>query len=89
MKEVKVSVIMPFHNGAEYINETMAMILGQTLKEIELICVDDESTDQTVMLLQEYAKKDDRITVLQRKRRTQELPEILECRKPAENICCF
>lgn len=68
MKEVKVSVIMPFHNGAEYINETMAMILGQTLKEIELICVDDESTDQTVMLLQEYAKKDDRITVLQQKK---------------------
>lgn len=68
MREVKVSVIMPFHNGAEYIDETMKAVLGQTLKEIEIICVDDESTDQTVMHLQEYAKKDDRITVLQQKK---------------------
>lgn len=68
MREVKVSVIMPFHNGAEYIDETMKAVLGQTLKEIEIICVDDESTDRTVMLLQEYAKKDDRITVLQQKK---------------------
>lgn len=68
MKEVKVSVIMPFHNGAEYINETMTAVLGQTLKEIEIICVDDESTDQTLMSLQEYAKKDDRIIVLQQKK---------------------
>lgn len=68
MREVKVSVIMPFHNGEEYISETMAAILNQTLKEIEIICVDDESTDQTVMLLQEYAQNDDRITVLQQKK---------------------
>lgn len=68
MREVKVSVIMPFHNGEEYLSETMAAILNQTLKEIEIICVDDESTDRTVMLLQEYEKKDGRITVLQQKK---------------------
>ena len=68
MREVKVSVIMPFYNGAEYINETMMAILDQTLEEIEIICVDDGSTDQTPMLLQEYAKKDERITVLQQKK---------------------
>ena len=68
MREVKVSVIMPFYNGAEYINETMMAILDQTLEEIEIICVDDGSTDQTFMLLQEYAKKDERITVLQQKK---------------------
>lgn len=64
MKEVKVSVIMPFHNGVEYMGKTMAQVRRQTLKEIEIICVDDESTDDTLVHLREYEKEDERITVL-------------------------
>lgn len=65
MSDVKVSVIMPFHNGSDYIEETMGYILAQTLKEIEIICVDDESTDDTVGILRNYEKEDSRIRVFE------------------------
>ena len=68
MSEIKVSVIIPFYNGEEYLDETMTHIIGQTLKEIEIICVDDESVDGTLDRLREYEKQDDRITVLTQKK---------------------
>ncbi|MBQ9983248.1 MAG: glycosyltransferase [Lachnospiraceae bacterium] len=68
MNHVKVSVIIPFHNGINYVNETMRMIVNQTLKEIEIICVDDESTDGTFERLVEIAKTDERILVKQQKK---------------------
>jgi glycosyltransferase involved in cell wall biosynthesis len=68
MSEAKVSVIVPFYNGAEYIRETLTSILTQSLKEIEIICVDDESTDDTYAILQEYARTDDRLTVLKQEK---------------------
>lgn len=64
MEQIKVSVIMPFHNAEAYIKETMASILAQTLKEIEIICVDDGSEDATYSILQEYAKKDARLLAI-------------------------
>lgn len=67
-EQIKVSVVMPFYNGEEYIHETMKCILDQTLKEMELICVDDESEDQTCSILRDYAKDDNRITVLRQKK---------------------
>ena len=44
---IKVSVIIPIYNGAPYIDQCMNCILGQTLRDIEVICVDDCSTDST------------------------------------------
>lgn len=64
MSEVKVSVVMPVYNVSKYLEETLSYVLNQTLKEIELICVDDGSTDDSYEILQKYAKEDDRITVL-------------------------
>ena len=64
MGQVKVSVIIPVYNGAAYIRECMDSIVCQTLKEIEIIPVDAGSTDGTVEILQEYAKKDSRIKLL-------------------------
>ncbi|MCM1179152.1 MAG: glycosyltransferase family 2 protein [Clostridium sp.] len=64
MKQVKVSVIMPFHNAGAYIHETMDSICTQTLTEIEIICVDDGSEDETFSVLTEYAKKDTRMIVI-------------------------
>lgn len=55
---------MPFHNAEEYIDDTMASVLAQTLKEIEIICVDDGSEDETYSILSEYAKKDARIIAI-------------------------
>ena len=64
MNHVKVSVIIPFHNGIDYVNETMRMIVNQTLKEIEIICVDDGSKDNSLNILNEYAKKDLRFKII-------------------------
>lgn len=60
----KVSVIIPVYNVEEYLKECLDSVINQTLKEIEIICVDDGSTDNSLKILKEYAKKDNRISVL-------------------------
>lgn len=60
-----VSVIVPVYNAAAFLRQTLNCICGQTLKEIEIILVDDGSTDETPAILQEYAARDSRITLLQ------------------------
>jgi glycosyltransferase involved in cell wall biosynthesis len=56
-----VSIVIPVHNGEEYIKEAIDSCLNQTYKNIEIIVVDDESTDNTLKILREYG---DRITVI-------------------------
>ena len=60
----KISVIIPVYNTEEYLRECLDSVIGQTLKEIEIICVDDGSTDNSLNILKEYAQKDERITIL-------------------------
>lgn len=55
---------MPSLNVGEYIEECILSVINQTLKEIEIICIDAGSTDNTLEILKEYAKKDSRITIL-------------------------
>lgn len=60
----KVSIIVPAFNVEPYLVECMESIVNQTLKDIEIICINDGSTDGTLAILKEYAAKDDRITVV-------------------------
>lgn len=62
--EKKVSVIIPVFNTSKYLNECLDSILNQSLKEIEVLCIDDGSTDCSLKILCEYAKQDARISVL-------------------------
>lgn len=62
--EPKVSVIIPVYNVEDYLRECLDSVCGQTLKEIEIICVDDGSTDGSLEILKEYAAKDCRMTVM-------------------------
>lgn len=64
---IKVSVIIPIYNGEEYLERCLDSVLSQTLKEIEVICVDDGSTDRTGDILSEYEQKDSRVQVLYQK----------------------
>ena len=64
VSDIRVSVVMPVYNTQEYIQETVRSVLNQTLKEIELICVDDGSTDTSLYLLEQLSEKDSRIRVL-------------------------
>ncbi len=64
---IKVSVIIPCYNVEKYLRECLDSVINQTLKEIEIICVDDGSTDSTPKILEEYAAKDSRFTILHQK----------------------
>ena len=57
----KVSVIMPSLNVGDYIRQCIESVVNQTLKEIEILCIDAGSTDGTLEILREYAEKDPRI----------------------------
>ena len=59
-----VSVVVPVYNSENVLRETLESILGQTLREIEVICVDDGSTDRSLEIMREYAAKDPRLIIL-------------------------
>lgn len=63
--EPKVSVIVPVYNAEKYLRQCLDSIVNQTLGDIEIICVDDGSTDGSLSILKEYAEKDERIFILQ------------------------
>ena len=64
IESIKVSVIVPVYNVAPYLRQCMDSIVGQTLREIEIICIDDGSTDDSPAILREYAALDARVTIL-------------------------
>ena len=59
----KVSVIIPVYNTEKYLRECLDSVVNQTLKDIEIICVDDGSTDGSLAILHEYEEKDSRVKV--------------------------
>ena len=63
-QQPRVSVIMPSLNVAPYIRECIGSVVNQTLRDIEIICIDAGSTDGTLEALQEYAAGDERIKLL-------------------------
>lgn len=63
-KKIKVSVIVPVYNVEKYLEECLNSLINQTLKDIEIICVNDGSTDNSADILESYAKKDDRLLVI-------------------------
>lgn len=63
-ENVKVSVIIPVYNSAQYLPKCIESMLNQTLKEIEIICVDDGATDGSFDILDNYKKIDNRIKII-------------------------
>lgn len=60
----KVSVIIPVFNVEKYLSECLNSVICQTLKEIEIICINDGSTDGSLEILKEFEKKDSRIILI-------------------------
>lgn len=60
-----VSVIVPVHNAEKYLEQCFESILGQTLGDIEVICVNNRPTDGSAVILDGFAEKDPRLSVLQ------------------------
>ncbi len=59
----KISILVAVYNTAAYLPQCLDSLLSQTLKDIEVICVDDASTDNSLDLLHQYAEKDNRVKV--------------------------
>lgn len=60
----KISVIVPVYNVEDYLNECLDSIINQTFEDIEIICVNDGSTDNSLAILEDYEKKDERIKII-------------------------
>ena len=63
----KVSVIVPVYNTANYLPECLDSILSQTLRDIEIIAINDGSPDRSIDILKEYAAKDERLKIIDKK----------------------
>lgn len=63
-QQPKVSVIIPVYNTEPYLRQCLDSVTQQTMREIEIILVDDGSTDASLSILREYEEKDGRVTVL-------------------------
>lgn len=61
----KVSVVIPVYNTAQYLPECLDSVVSQTLDDIEIICVNDGSTDGSADILREYARRDARFTIIE------------------------
>ena len=63
-KNPLVSIILPVYNGERYLKQSIESCLNQTYKNIELIIVNDCSTDSTSLIIDEYLLKDNRVRVI-------------------------
>ena len=63
----KVSIVVPTYNVEDYLCECIDSLIHQTLKDLEIICVDDGSTDRSPEILRRYAEKDKRIKIISKK----------------------
>ena len=59
----KVSVLVPIYNVEDFLSECLDSLVKQTLREIEIICINDGSTDSSLEIIKSYAKDDKRIVV--------------------------
>ncbi len=60
----KISVIIPVYNTSRYLSECLDSVLAQTFTDFEAICINDGSTDNSAEILQKYAKKEERIKII-------------------------
>lgn len=64
---VSVSIIVPCYNVAAYLDQCMESLAGQSMEDIEIICVNDGSSDRTAEILREWRDRDGRVRVIDRK----------------------
>lgn len=66
-KQIAVSIIVPVYNVEKYLDECLKSLTNQTLKNIEIICINDGSKDRSAQILTKFAKKDSRIRIINQK----------------------
>ena len=61
---IAISVIIPVYNAAQYLSAALASVLGQNIENIEVICVDDGSTDESSFIIEEHVNSDPRVSLI-------------------------
>lgn len=64
MKKIKVSIIVPVYNIEKYLKRCLNSLINQSLYEIEIICVNDGSTDKSLSILEDFSANDDRMKII-------------------------
>lgn len=64
---IKVSILIPIYNVEKYLRECLESVVNQTLRDIEIICLNDGSTDSSLKIIEEFAKDDERIVIVNKK----------------------
>ena len=59
-----ISIIIPVFNVEKYLHECLDSVINQTLQDIEIICVNDKSTDSSSQILESYAQQDNRVKII-------------------------
>lgn len=72
MMQPIVSIIIPVYNAEKYLCDCLDSIVNQTLQDIEIICVDDKSTDNSLSVLEKWAEKDSRIRIIAQRENTRQ-----------------
>lgn len=62
-KEPVVSLVIPVYNSARYLRQCLDSVTGQTYQNLEIVCIDDGSVDDSLVILEEYAARDNRIRI--------------------------
>lgn len=86
MEKIKISVIVPVFNAEKYLKMCLNSLVSQTLKNIEIICIDDGSTDNSLAILDKFKSKDDRIKIIKQKNYGVSMAETTEFLKHKVNI---
>ena len=66
-KEPKISVIIPIYNGGKYLKNSLESVQNQKFKDIEIIIIDDNSSDDSLKIIRSYIRKDKRIKLIKNK----------------------
>ncbi len=85
----KISVIIPVYNAEKYLKECLDSVINQTLKDIEIICINDGSNDNSLQILNKYAIKDSRIKVISRKNKGVAKARNIGIKKASGTFVCF
>lgn len=86
MNEAEISVIIPIYNVEEYLEECLDSVINQTKSNIEIVVVDDGSTDSSGEIAKAYAEKYDNLFYYLKENGDSAEPEISESRKRTANI---
>lgn len=63
----KLSILVPVYNVEQYLAQALSSLVSQTLRDLEIICINDGSTDGSLAIMQRFAKKDSRISIIDKK----------------------